>query len=226
MEVLVYQMGRVGSVAVSKALKTAGIKRTIHVHYMYPGGEYAATSRTKLLLERIQTSDNKWNVVSLVRDPIKRNLSEYTRKLGGPVLPSKAAFTHNFLHFYNHIWPLVWFDLELNRTFNINVYAMPFDKAKGYTVYALPNVNLLIVHTEKLDHVAGRAFKEWLGLENFSVPHKNETIEPRKSYYEYAKEKLLFSPGFLDYVYNSKYVQHFFTGGQIRAFREGWHTHS
>lgn len=216
--ILVYQMGRVGSVAVRKALNAAGVQAE-HVHYLHYGGEYSASPRNRDLLHTIQAAEMPWNVVSLVRNPIERNLSEFIRTLQTSLPSDKEVVMHNFVNKYNHMWPLIWFDMELNKTFNIDIYSMPFNKKHGWSTYNYPGLNLLIIQLEKLDKLAAKAFNAWIGLKNFSVPIYNSTIAPRSYYRDYIKKNLTLNDTFLNFMYNSKYVKHFYSQEDIERMK-------
>lgn len=215
--ILVYQMGRVGSTAVFEALRKR--KLTVRkIHYMYTNGEYKKA--TGNFVDTIKKSSGIFNVVSLVRNPLTRNLSAVMNKTYLAKNPAYEEVLEDYLHKYNHQWPLIWFDLELNKVFDIDIYSWHFNTEEGYSVYRYGKLNLLVIQNEKINHVARKAFKEWYSLSNFSVPPFNQTVGKRLDYANYIKAHAVFSPQFLDTVYNSKYVQHFYSKEDIAKMRK------
>src|SRR5687767_8565754 len=120
-----------------------------------------------------------WKVISLVRDPVATNVSAFFQiidhylpgftqqyKVGAVQIDDAIQV---FLDQYDHEEPLMWFDIELKSTLGVDVYATRFPKSKGYEIYRGAKVDVLILRLEDMNERAGEAFKEFLGIDSFSV---------------------------------------------------------
>lgn len=93
--ILVFQMGKVGSSSVFESLKYLGLKNPIfHIHYLSPSGiEHVERSNSGQTPRHILESrylrnvlekghpGQKWKIVSLVREPITRNISAFFQNI-------------------------------------------------------------------------------------------------------------------------------------------------
>lgn len=269
--VIVYSVGKVGSTSVAATLEEKLPGRSVsHVHWLrsehlradeahYKGRAraYRGTRRMARFLPRyvwlgqhlcnaIATAPaaTVWDVVTLVRDPVRRNVSAFFQNLEpmfdfwpGEELKTRSAdevaarLVELFLDSYvagnspvEHDGdPLTWFDLELKPVFGVDVFARPFPVAQGYEIYSGPNSRLLLVRLEDLDRVAGRAFAEFLGVDVSNVVQRNEASD--KVYADVYRRftKLLKMPRpYLDRMYSSRYSRHFYTPAELAAFRSRW----
>ena len=143
-------------------------------------------------------SNCKWKVVTLIRDPIARNVStlfEVANLFYGYETDfSSKSFDIMFSDFRNlfsrsyqnekygqrHDTPLTWLDDEIKEIFDIDVYATEFPKHRGYTIYHGANIDLLIIRLEDLNKCVQNAFQEFLGIEDFILINKN--ISNKKDY--------------------------------------------
>lgn len=175
----------------------------------------------------------KWKVISLVRDPIAMNVSgffqiidyyipEFFPRFAAGDLSIEEAI-EIFFNDYDHEKPLVWFDIELKSTFDIDVFAQPFSALKGYTIYQGEHVEALVLRLESMDVCAEPAFKEFLDIEEFRLVPAN--VSEGKSYfaaYKAFKEKLILPESYMDKMYESKFTHHFYTQEERTAFRAKW----
>jgi hypothetical protein len=216
---LVYNMGKVGSVAIQGTLRKKGL-HTLHAHYLFTSGEF--NSPKTAVLKKIQKRDRKWKIISLVREPVSRNVSAYFREI--PKQKTIQEIVDDFVHTYPYYWSLLWFEQELNNTLEFNIYDYPFDHEKGYTFYKLKNVDLLVLRTEDLNRSAPEALEKLLDLEDVEMLTSNVTEDKgrvRQVYIDFKREAK-FSQRYLDLMYNSKYTQHFYTKEEIAQFRARW----
>src|SRR5699024_4370848 len=98
----------------------------------------------------------KQKIITLVRDPLSRNISSYFHQMGEQKEVNLKGLSfeqlvENFEKKMNHDAPLVWFDLEIQKYFNIDVYKYKFDKKQGYTIISEGNVEILIIQMEKMN---------------------------------------------------------------------------
>lgn len=262
---LVYQMGKVGSSTVVRSLRSLKPDMSVHhVHMLAPEGierfeafvrerfhknpKLTMSQRARLVkhlavvkhlrkqLDRTHL-DRKWKVVTLVRDPVARNLSGFFEILDLQLkydLEKKvmtksidelvAELNELFLDEYpDHELPLVFFNSELERVFGIDVYNTPFPKSKGFKIYKNKNIEILILRLENLAERAREAFEEFLGIEGLTLKRLN--IGSEKCYaqvYRDFLDKIKLPESYLQKMYRSKYATHFYSHEEIQAFEMKW----
>lgn len=247
--ILVYQMGKVGSTAVTRSLRAAGVESRIYKpHFLTKEGMARAEKQyrknwtggrralhlweSQFLHDKVRRPrpGAKWRIVTLVRDPVARNVSAFFQTFdleafygnGSGADPERLADA--FLHEFEwHDEPLTWLDAELGSVFGIDVFAFPFPHSRGYDVYENDAATVLLLRLEDLQQAAPRALEEWLGLEGFATVESNVG---RTKYYSDAYRAFFEGarlPGsYLDRMYGSKYARHFYTDEEIQAFRATW----
>ncbi len=265
-QILVYQMGKVGSTTVTKSLEALGRNYSIyHLHllnrehldwaekyYKSNRQKYAHVPRQLLngLLVRSQIdkirNKKKVKIITLVRDPIARNVSKFFQVLHTQLdypyqskittIGIKAVVQELIELFFNkkfyesEDWehehcsmPFSWFDTELKNVFDIDVFLYKFPKLKGYKIYENNCADVLLLKLENIKECAIYAFKEFLDIEKFSLVKKNLAYE---KYYHEAYEMFLnnihLPEDYLDKFYSSYQVRHFYTSDEIGNFKKRW----
>lgn len=187
----------------------------------------------------------KWKIVSLTRDPVARNLSAFFENLEFKRIGKQSEYEvrsdyYNidpiilmgddleklailFYERFKHDSPLDFFDRELKSVFGIDVYSSEFPKSKGYKIYSGEKADALIIKLEYLDQCAQTAFKEFIHIDNFALIYTN--IGNQKNYaavYSRFKDFILFPGSYLNKMYQSKYMRHFYSAEEIKQFRNKW----
>ncbi len=269
--VIVYTVGKVGSTSVAATLEEVLDGRDVaHVHWLtaeqlqadeayYKGRARSYWGRREMsrfmpryvwlgqqLGDAVRSAPpgTVWDVVTLVRDPVTRNISSFFQNLelmfdfwpaqemaARPVDEVAARLVEMFLE--SNVTgnsalelcgdPLTWFDLELKPVFGIDVFAKPFPLTQGYEIYDGPNSRVLLLRLEDLDRVAGVALRKFLGASASNVAQRNEASD--KVYADVYRrfKQLLKLPGeYLDQIYASRYCQHFYTPEELAGFRARW----
>jgi len=208
------------------------------------GGWKNLTTRTKRFLvfsrvvgEMLQNGylqDHRPNVISLVRDPIATNLSGFfhnylwwplelenqARAKTGDYLPQ---LIQQFMQSYPHDVPLNWFDSEMKPLFGIDVFATEFPKDRGYKVYHGEHANLLLLKLEKLKDCAQDAFDEFLGIKDFKLERANEASNKwYAGLYQEFKQEVSLPRSYVDHLYETRYMEHFYTAAESKTFRQKW----
>lgn len=140
-------------------------------------------------------------VVTIVREPIARNLSAYFHR------PRKEPSVKGFTEGYAQQIPLEWFDVQFRPSLGVDVYEHPFDHEKGWTVIDHPHWPILILRVEAPDHVKSYALTEFTGVRVDSVAHVNEGAD--KAYadtYRRFKDDVVLPTDFVDRMLESKYA--------------------
>ncbi|MBI4774958.1 MAG: hypothetical protein HY788_12405 [Deltaproteobacteria bacterium] len=254
---LVYQMGKVGSSTIAKSLlKYRKDYRICQIHtlrkrvlkdeesFFVDNFDFLKTIDEYILIgqylsKRIKNKSGKtkYKIVTLIRDPIARNISAFFNNLERrimlqhPVNGNDVGISHNVEELMERFWndfnqhdvPLIWFNTELKRAFGIDVYSREFPKSKGFDTYHGETADVLLIRLENLRDCAGEAFRQFLGIPDFTLTDVN--VGHDKEYSE-AYERFLSSvtvpPWYLEMMYNSQYVRHFYTRDEIQGFVDRW----
>ncbi len=261
--IIVYQMGKVGSSTVQKSLAGVIKAPVFHAHYLFEedyidvfNKHYTKIplslsqkhrliarkmARARYLEKLIYTSDDKkWKIITLVRDPIGRNISdifqliygeradiltnEDNQKLEEKLVQLLEIFQKRQTYYYEYL--SMWFDRELKKVFGVDVFLSEFPKEKGYHIYTGEKADVLLIRLESLNTCYNKAFHEFLGLENISLFKTNRSQD--KGYdilYKLFQKSVNFPPGFLEKMYSLKYVRHFYTEREINNFTAKWSRH-
>ncbi|MGV2829104.1 putative capsular polysaccharide synthesis family protein [Myxosarcina sp. GI1(2024)] len=258
-EVIVYQMGKVGSSTIVKSLQKLDLDfKVYHVHALseqrieeLENTYRAHFDRTRVIHSHLLESlylrkqikrnerQQKWKVITLVRDPIARNFSsffqnvqhqrgyDWQKKLhtSSPDVLSKELqkiFLENLDNNFK-ILDLDWFDRELKTVFGVDVFAKKFDPDKGYEIYQGEKADVLLLKLETLNRCANNAFREFLQLENFTLSKKN--IGRNKLYKQVYKSFLndiKLPEAYIEEMYTSQFVRHFYSNSEINYFTNRW----
>jgi hypothetical protein len=262
--ILVYQMGKVGSSSVVRSLKAQDIP-SYNVHTFAPfflkrgqkifKAEFYATNMVpktlwdqQLIRRQIlqSSSDKPVKIISLVRDPIARNVSQffqwpnmvmeqsdggyhlrspvfnYDRILKSEAVEDELAKLY-LTRFKLHERPLVWFDEELKHHFGIDVYGSDFPKERGYAIYRNGQTDAMVIKLEHLGDIARSALKEFLGIESFELVDANIGSKKNTSdLYRRFLDSIRLPQDYLDTMYNSRFVSHFYSRKEIDGFRARW----
>lgn len=252
--ILIYQMGKVGSATVHETLLYANLPHPIyHIHFLsYDGIKNAEKyflnlknpikpshlSRSKILRQIIdKNSDIKWKIITLVREPIARNISDMFQTLdryhpelveNGEIKMSDVIelLLKNFFNYEpNTDYTCTWFDNELKDVFGIDVYACGFNREIGYTI--LPkqrNVEVLILRVEDLNMNLENALVKFLDLNN-PIKIIKSNVGSEKQYSEVYKnvlEDIRIPESFCKEIYSTKYAEHFYSEKMLHEFMLRW----
>lgn len=264
---VIYQMGKVGSTSIRTSLEALNLGMPIYqVHAlsdrgitrlerMYWGDTFKVF-RTSLLPETkhvfasyyLRTKMNeslvpKWKVVTLVRDPVARNVSEFFYSVdttkADPHLPDfydryesgmigTAELIGRFLERFHedseeYQLPLQWFDTEFKTALGIDVFSIDFPKSKGYQILSGEFADVLLMKVEKLQQCASEALGQFLKLAEFRLVTANTANQKR--YYPAFKsfmDRVDLPASYLRRAYGSKYMTHFYEREEIDLFRSRW----
>ena len=266
--IIIYQMGKVGSTSILHSLQATNLFPDIfQVHTLsaqginkmekrywgntpmlfrkslLPETTHVFISHTlKSLLGRDSSVD--WKIITLVRDPIARNVSEffysvdttksdphlpnfYERYRSGDIKISELIdrFTERFSETSDeYAVPLNWFDREIQGVLGVDVYSSDFSKSRGYQAINANGYDILIIKLEKLKDCYLEAFQEFLGLKNFDLITTNTANQKDYSaaYNTFILEAKL-PLQYLTRVYESRLVRHFYTEQEVEQFIRKWH---
>lgn len=251
---IVFQMGKVGSTAILASLEAAAPRRPLfHVHFLSSQGLADARKRLASLraangnantwcllesqfLQRMLTrsANRKWKVISLIREPVARNISSfffnierYRPDVFKDILlgreNSHAVLDIFLKEFPEHDYTLQWFDTEMKQVFGIDIYTEPFHAEKGYQIYYGDKADLLLLRLESLRECASDAFFEFLGIKDFLLRTANSADEfVYADAYQRFLDEVELPSDYLDKMYGAPYTRHFYTSSEITCFRDRW----
>jgi hypothetical protein len=246
--ILIYQMGKVGSTSLANALGD----RAIQIHNFFPSNEPCL--RRPLYWSALNKKPLHWafyhairqgirrrrtlKIITLVRDPIARNVSMYFHDLHywlayyfSEVRPDGVGredvdtLIDCFRQTFDHNYPLDWFDRELKRLTGIDVYEHAFDRTTGCTKIDKDGVSLLIVQTEKLREC-------WHVVEEFcgrKLEIREDNRGARNWYgalYAAFLDKYSVKADELDRIYSSRYATFFFSDETRVELKRRWQGHT
>lgn len=139
-------------------------------------------------------------VVTLVRDPIARNISWFFEKFGLEVLQNNLRNEQIYLLFMeniNHKYPLTWFDKVFRLATQLDVYVHPPYVPRG--IYE-------IWRTDELPD------------------HRADTMltRPYGAMYQNFLDWVKLPKSYTSLMYNSKFAKHFFLEDELLDWRKRW----
>jgi hypothetical protein len=248
--IVVYQMGKVGSKSIEESIRAHNIGAPIcHSHLLNdldrieqgikmsrrnPGQTLVEVNHGRQLRKTLLGTDYvHCRVISLVRDPIARNISAFFEVITEliPDFPSESSteevdveqLISTFLTSYDHDTPLHWFDRQMQPVFGIDVFKHEFSNELGYQVYHSPNASLLVIKLEKVKKCVETAMKDFLHVENFVLGSANVTDnKPYGAVYKKFLDTIELPESYVDRMYDSRLVRHFYTEAEIDILRKRW----
>jgi hypothetical protein len=261
--VLNYQMGKVGSSTIQASLQALDLDQPIyHIHFLSPGRvreieqqrrRFFRTDKQRLLyrpwlsqflFDEVNKRDRRWKLITLVRDPVARNISTFFENLEVRELDGTNVF-HVISDYYGfdvevgldkveplvalfferlvHERPLTWFDDEIKSVFGIDVFEGEFPREKGYKIITGEHADLLLIRLNELNQCAAMAFNEFLDINEFALIQSN--VASNKAYarlYKAFKKEICLPEEYLNRMYGSKFTRYFFSEEEVRRLRKAW----
>jgi hypothetical protein len=234
--VVVYQMGKVASSTIEATLtqvpsivvfRTHGLARSVDVS---SPGQARRELESWLVYHRIIVPKLPAKVVTLVRDPISRNVSAYFQNLdqlwgmdNAHARLSMEQIIEGFFQKQPHERALNWFDREFKAILGVDVYAHPFDLAEGFQHLQQQSLQILILKTSLDDQIKARELGRLVGTNNLSFVQKNLGAE--KSYsavYDQFVRSIQLPDEYVKGMLEHRFTQHFFSPSEIDAIRRKW----
>jgi len=235
---VVYTMGKVASTAISQAIIAAGLPCTdVHTlnraqlmrrvfgtvargHIPQRHLRDALWSQRKLTRQK-----HRYLYISLVRDPIARNLSAYFENRHFlSAHDRQITDPHQVLaHFhatYTHRQPLTWFAREFETQLGIDVYAQAFPQQQKFSYDAATNT--VIFRTDCPDATKSAVLSQLLARD-ITVGRSNlGTQSDYHALYAQVQATASFDPTFVQQTYDTRFARHFWTAPERAAFVASW----
>lgn len=243
--VILFQMAKVGSTSLWHAMEDAG-QIVYFVHSMESShSDWLASEamdlmghkrayhlvRGDVIYKRIVLPGRPARYISLTRDPVARNLSSFFQiyveqpKAFGPTPPLERIF-ELFFDRFRHNRPIEFFDSEYKGMLGIDVYAKPFDPAKGFVEIAKGPARVLILRLESGPSVIEKATAQFLGIPGLTLPHKNESRQkPLGGLYQRFVSEIKLPDEYVERLINAKYTRHFYSDQERERMADRWLRH-
>jgi len=238
--IIIHTLGKVGSSTIYEALKNRSPWRNIfHTHFLSTewlnvrlkkGNHYesniSASEKVFSYIKKHPT--NKKYVISLVREPVSREVSNFMQNpsdfIEGEILSySVEALQKTYLKKLNYEYTLQWFDSEFFNYTGFDVYSKPFDKEKGFSIYNHNDFEIMIIKLEKLNECYSDAMKDFFDLDLKLEVNSNQSSQKNISgIYSELKKSIKFTEDELNKVYEHKYLRHFYSLDEINSFKKKW----
>ena len=257
--VVVHQMSKVGSQTVVASLHEALPGHAIyHTHFISAPGLSWLEGFVRERWGSVHIPQHLWHgqfvrenlgnedaperlrIVTLVRDPVARNISEFFQELDvhleypyqqklaekgidGVSDELESMLLHKLNEEVDWKQPYAWFDPEIRDVLGIDLFAADFDVAAGYGIISQGNTDVLLIKLESLSDCAEQAFEEFLGIQGFSLVSHN--VATRKYYseaYRKLQNRLQIPADLLEVCYASSQMQHFYNDKEIADFIDRW----
>jgi FkbM family methyltransferase len=231
----VLTMGKVGSKSILFSLKSLPKNvlpaEVYHVHQMpvtmtrptaFPDGSHVPVGFALKKVFDTVGKNMRWKFITGVRDPISAALSEFFENHWNEKLDieyiltylTKAISTDYFLNYFSEYF---------YSSIGVNVYHYKFDFKKNYTIIVDNNISVLLYRMEDLSNIFCTAIEEYLGICDLKLLSVNiGAKKPYRKVYQIVREQIRFEKSFLEKVYSSKYVKHFYTDREIEGFINQW----
>ena len=248
-------MGKVGSTAVTHGLRESSLGRpVVHVHQLNPDhlGRVDRWARARyshsgtispVALDAMylgprlaeMMKHRKLDIVTMVRDPIGRNLSGFFQSLaathpdlaarlaGDPAEACLAEARELFRRTRLGEDPWSWFDEELRALTGLDLFAHEFDPERGWAIYENDRCRVLLVRFSDLSAVFARAANEFLGVADVELPRRNEaSSRATAAAHARLQADLGLTVEEVEAVYDDDRMRHWYTDDEIGSLVEKW----
>ena len=234
-------MAKVGSTAVAAGLERARLP-TFHVHRMDAEHLYRMREerralgwfvppvphhdRVGLRLRReLLARGGRAAIVTLVREPIARNISSYFEHLdfiwqrrNAHESVSVDVLIEGFRTRFPHHEPLTWFDDEMFRVTGLDVFQQAFPEC-GHLIVSNENLELLVMKSELPNNMKAAILSN-VACRSLSLSVANLTsTKPKGAVFQKFMSRLRLDPCYIDEMLESRYAKHFYTEAERAAFR-------
>src|SRR2546421_11634358 len=247
--VLVYAMPKMASTAAAEALRSIEGVSVFQVHLIsaagirrlredmrrrglnglgHDAGDIADLGRA--LDAKLISPRRPARIVSLVREPIARNISSYFETLDVLWQTENAhekvgleRLMAEFHDRFTHERVLEWFDKEFKPTLGIDVYEYPFPREAGFLRIDSGPYEVLIMRHDLDDRAKEKLLAYLVGVRSVSLAPKN--VGARKAYSETYREflsRVRLSEDYVDRMLGSRYARHFFNAEELARLRAKW----
>lgn len=231
-DVIVYTMGKVGSSTVSTSIKAAGLK-CLDVHFLHKTriltvlSSYFGDPEIDIIPENILDSllaynalirQDKIRIISLIRNPVMRNISAVFQNTP-PRLSEDARAILARLRAYPVRTPDYWFETDFIPTTGVNVFEEEIDSEADHFRFSRGKLEILLLKLEADDHRKAALIGDFVGRE-IALTRANESA--KKIYYDIyrtiAGAPRAIRDSYIEECLNLKYFRKLYSAREIDEF--------
>ena len=248
--IFVWQMGKVGSTSIEEAvMRTTRDAPFFRAHLLNPDllrrGEMYRRARARGTREYLRSdalrrallaADEGWKIVTVVREPMARNLSAFFQNLdvylgydSRKTIESLDAtrvvpfLRDAFVDGFDHDRPAEWFDYEIRDLLGLDVLELPFEPAAGTATYRSGFHELLVIRMESLAPAGERALIDFLRNPEIKLGRGNDAdMKWYSRYYRAVRAEAHLPLALVDRVYGSRYARTFYSSEELERYRSEW----
>lgn len=208
-EILVYQMGKVGSTSVYCTLRD--YVNVMHIHSLDP--DNCVTGLKSDFSEALDIlKSHKLKIITMIREPISQVISNFFEN--AEKFMSKEKIEENVVCFLESSsvggYPFKWFKSELEMFTGIDIYKYDFNRRGGYIMIKEGNYEILCLQMEKMS-VNEKVIGDFCGIKDFHLKQAN--VGSDKVYnevYRRVKDNLVIPQKIIDRYYVGNAEMDFF----------------
>lgn len=224
-DVVVYTMGKVGSSTVSTSLKKAGLT-CLDIHFWAQDRILASLKNSvedpdieiipehiidSILARNALTRQGKLKIVSLIRNPIMRNISAVFQNMPQSAAGDDARMMER-LRNYAVRTPDHWFEADFIPTTGIDVFSAAIDRSADHYRFSTAEFDILLMKLESPDARKVELLQEFSG-QAVELVRANEA--GKKWYYDVYRKIIdnpsLVRPTFVQECLSLNYYKTFYT---------------
>ncbi|MBN8608509.1 MAG: hypothetical protein J0L81_16455 [Caulobacterales bacterium] len=241
--VLIYQMGKVASSTIKASILPLPRYEVHQVHRLVPsniervyrehrrrGWPMPTGDPGGIYLQRDLHARRPAKVITLVREPIGRNISYYFQNLDKILgrshaheLPLQAVIDGYPPEFPYSDDPLTWFDYEFNAALGANVYESGWAPGMNAHRWRAGVYDILILRCDAADDTKREALREFLDAPALSLRQANVTsAKPSAAMHRAFRQNVRFPAAYVDRMLGSRYANFFFDAASLAQWRRAY----
>jgi hypothetical protein len=185
--------------------------------------------RSQDLRRKIIDSGHSTKIVTLVRDPFARSISDFfenSASIAKAPLDRVTAMHYLRSAFFaetNLLYPDYWFKKEFNHALQINIFDYPFSPEQGWLRFSKSPHEVLVLSTDLPDEEKAQQISEFVDIPGFQLKRKNTTPPGGcLELYNLFKAYIRFPEKAIEEVLGTQYSRHFFDVDKRDALRKRW----
>ncbi len=181
------------------------------------------TRHAEKILRCIENNpDKRIKIITIVREPLSQAISQIFQHLN---LYDINSLKHLTLESDNidYSYAESWCQEELCSFSGVDILKQPFDKERGYSIYSNDKCDLLVIKFDVINSVFGEAMTALSNVPNWRLSRVN--ISSKKQYsqeYRNFKLELTVEQQLVEFLYQSHYMNHFYTEDEIAKLSRKW----
>lgn len=246
--VLVFQMGCVGSTAVTSALENSNYPdKIVHTHCLDrlderihqalvelpdPARSVREFMRGKVIRNWMDrsTENTRWNIVTIVRDPVARNISGFVNGIHAYVPDIAERIENNDLQVeeLQYLFLAIafstkfcdWYREFLEPVFPFQLEKIPYTPGRGYAIAEQLPYRLIVFRNEDLGKSLAPGLSEFLGIDEVKISAVNRTEEKKFGDLYKQFQTLSWPKEYVDAMYDDPIIRRFYSEEEIEGRRK------